>query len=178
MHARLLRATGARVAEATTRDFAGVNVPEPPHVVLAPSFSPSFAHLRAKLPTPDRVAVAAGATLVVEGSGVELRSVDVRGALVLRAAEGVRVGEWRACARERAIPGTHTPTAAVARGRSEWHPPHPPTHHPPPIGWAKWGDNGSAPLGLMNAGMRRGARWIEGGGCVAAAGPSRHDAAP
>lgn len=86
----------------------GFTLREPPHIVLHPNFAVSFAGLTAKLPSPAAVAIAPRSTLVVEGPDVVIESLQLDGALVIKAVPGARVGE---CGARRLVSRPHaTPT--------------------------------------------------------------------
>ena len=103
MHARRLAASsGAAVEGALTRDerapnadgdeeYAGVTLAPTARVVLKPSFAVTAAEIAAKVPGGDKVRVSARSTLVLDGAGIELRDVEVDGALVVRACEGAKI---------------------------------------------------------------------------------------
>lgn len=56
-----------------------------PHVVLAPAQCLSTAHVSAVFPTPDKVEISPGATLVLEGAGkIVIESLKLTGALTIR----------------------------------------------------------------------------------------------
>eukprot|EP00937_MAST-01D_sp_MAST-1D-sp2_P001337 g1337.t1 len=83
----LLRAAGADVAPAATTQHAGITLQQPPLVTFSPDFAPTAAALRRRLPKPNRVSLGARASLVVEGGGVVIESLRLRGALHIDAQE-------------------------------------------------------------------------------------------
>jgi UDP-sugar pyrophosphorylase len=90
--ARLLRLAGANVAE--PEDFAAndIVVPAGPRVVLHPSFACTFDELNGKIGKNDSVKVTTpSSVLVVEGAGVRIESLELDGALVIRACAGANV---------------------------------------------------------------------------------------
>ena len=103
MHARRLAASsGAAVEGALARDdrapnadgdeeYAGVTLAPTARVVLKPSFAVTAAEIAAKVPGGEKVRVSARSTLVLDGAGIELRDVEVDGALVVRACEGAKI---------------------------------------------------------------------------------------
>jgi len=92
--ARQLRAIGCSVAEASDfvlpTEVGDLKLRAGPRVVLAPSFATSWAELVSRFPAPAAVKVAAGSTLVIEGD-VEVRSLELDGALTIRATGGAKV---------------------------------------------------------------------------------------
>ena len=87
--ANLLRLAGADVpAAAVDAEFNGMKLPMGPRVVLGPNVATSFDELKSKV---GAVKLGAKSALVVEGSGVNLKNVEVDGALVIKACEGAEV---------------------------------------------------------------------------------------
>jgi UDP-sugar pyrophosphorylase len=85
----LLRLAGADVpAAAVDAEFNGMKLPMGPRVVLGPDVATSFDELKSKV---GAVKLGAKSALVVEGSGVNLKNVEVDGALVIKACEGAEV---------------------------------------------------------------------------------------
>ena len=63
-----------------------ITVDDWPHVVIAPGFCVNLATLKAVFPTPGKVSIAAGSTLVLSGPGkIVIHSLDLNGALIVRA---------------------------------------------------------------------------------------------
>ena len=94
---RALAASGVPLDRGAYQDFSvfGFALKEPPHIVLHPNFAVSFAGLKSKLPNPSAVKISPRSTLVVEGPDVSIESLDLDGALVIKAVPGARVGECR-----------------------------------------------------------------------------------
>lgn len=88
---RQLAAVGVPAPAPGSLEVFGFKLREPAHVVLHPNFAPSFGTLKAHFPTPDKVAIASGSTLVVDGADVTVESLDVAGTLIIRAAPGAKV---------------------------------------------------------------------------------------
>ena len=80
--------------------------------MLHPTVFSSLAELRTKFPVPSHVHVSSRSTLVVEGAGVVVEALTLDGALVVKAAEGARVGAWAACGVRRAACGGEGPSCA------------------------------------------------------------------
>lgn len=87
---RLLRLIGCDVAEAREFSITGFTLPEPPHVVLHPRFGFTPSTLRSRFTDPSQVHIRQGSTLVLEGD-ITIDSLDLEGALIVRAAPGARV---------------------------------------------------------------------------------------
>eukprot|EP00041_Stephanoeca_diplocostata_P037913 m.1459301 g.1459301 ORF g.1459301 m.1459301 type:complete len:643 (+) comp25126_c0_seq11:59-1987(+) len=88
-HCRILLSLGARIHAPKNVAFGAGNeviqIHDWPHVVLAPRFSLTLAHVQRLCPTPHLIDIAAGSTLVVEGPGaVVIKSLRLAGALVVR----------------------------------------------------------------------------------------------
>lgn len=94
---RQLAAIGAPVPPPGSLAVFGAALPEPAHVVFAPSFAPSFRAMRERFSRPADVRVTARSVLVVAGD-VTVDALDVDGTLVIRAAAGARVHVKRAVA--------------------------------------------------------------------------------
>jgi len=60
-------------------------------VVLSPSFAPCFSELRLKLPAPGRVRISLRSNLLLDGDGIVVESLDLDGALTVKAAPGVQL---------------------------------------------------------------------------------------
>ncbi len=89
-YARQLRFVGVQAApSAAVFEVSGFRIPDGPHVVLAPSFAVGVSQLRQRFPNPDKVRISARSTLVLEGD-VTVESLDLDGALVVRALPGTR----------------------------------------------------------------------------------------
>ena len=87
--ANMLRLAGADIPDAVSdAEFNGMKLPMGPRVVLGPNFATSFNELKPKVGT---VKVGAKSTLIVEGSGVNLKNVEVEGTLIIKACEGAQV---------------------------------------------------------------------------------------
>lgn len=69
----------------------GFELPDPPHVVFHPNFAVSFKAFKGKFPSPAQVKISQKSTLVVEGPGVVFESLEVDGALTIKAVPGAKV---------------------------------------------------------------------------------------
>ncbi len=61
-------------------------------MVLHPNVGPTLASLAVKFPKPSEVRIAAGATVLLTGSGLVVEALDVEGTLIINACEGANVG--------------------------------------------------------------------------------------
>lgn len=72
-HCRILLALGARIHAPRDVVFGTggeiIHIHDWPHIVLAPRFSLTLAHVQRLCPTPASIDIATGSTLVVEGPG-------------------------------------------------------------------------------------------------------------
>mmetsp|Transcript_36872 Transcript_36872/g.95483 ORF Transcript_36872/g.95483 Transcript_36872/m.95483 type:complete len:184 (+) Transcript_36872:105-656(+) len=84
-NAKLLRMYGAKVEEGAQRAVEGVNITDGPRIIFSPSFAPTVGDIKAKLSCPD-VRISAKSTLVIGGSNVSVKSLDLDGALFVHAA--------------------------------------------------------------------------------------------
>jgi len=88
---RYLRAAGADVAPPADLQVTGFSLPNPPHVVLHPSFTTTWAGAVSKISGGQKVSVSQGSTLVVEGDDIHLRSLRLEGSLIIQAVPGATV---------------------------------------------------------------------------------------
>ncbi len=92
-----LRLLGVDVAPAVPWEITGFSLPHGPHVVLHPNLGATIKTLAPKFPTPAEVHVHPGATLILEGAGIVVHHLDVKGTLIVEAVDGAHVGALRAC---------------------------------------------------------------------------------
>ena len=83
-----LRSVGCTVEEAAPATFGGITAVPGPEVVLKPSFVSCPSEYREKFLNPSSVKISARSSLVVEGSGVTVESLDLDGALVVKCEDG------------------------------------------------------------------------------------------
>ncbi len=88
---RQLTAVGVPLPPTRVFEALGFDLPDPPHVVFHPNFAVSFAAFRGKFPTPAEVHITQRSTLVVEGPDVTISSLDLDGALIIKAVAGAVV---------------------------------------------------------------------------------------
>ena len=88
LHAQSMRTLGCDVGPPRNATYRGVSVSASPAIVLDPSFAPCLTLLKAKLPSPQKVSISAGSTLVVSGEAIVIEQLTLDGALVLEVAKG------------------------------------------------------------------------------------------
>jgi UDP-sugar pyrophosphorylase len=84
----MMRAAGCQVEDAPEEEYQGIKVVPGPAIVLKPSFVTAPAEYKTRFPTADKVKISARSTLIVKGSGVTIKQLDLDGALVIECAEG------------------------------------------------------------------------------------------
>jgi UDP-sugar pyrophosphorylase len=62
----------------------GFSLKEPAHVVLYPSFAPTYSLLKKHFPSPENVKISSRSTVVIEGGNITIESLDVDGAVTIR----------------------------------------------------------------------------------------------
>ena len=88
--ARALAALGCAVGEPEARLFCGTTLQLWPRIVWTPAFAATFSALRAKAPGGASVRISSRSVLLLDGD-ITLKSLDLDGTLLLRAAPGARV---------------------------------------------------------------------------------------
>lgn len=86
--AKLMTLAGASVAAAEDVSFNDIVVPAGPRVVLHPTFACTFDELKGKVSGEAVKVTTPGSVLVVEGAGVKLESLELDGALTIKAGGG------------------------------------------------------------------------------------------
>ena len=89
--AKLLELAGASVAKPVDFKANDIVVPSGPRVVLHPSFACTFDELKGKVGKGGVNLKSPTSALVVEGSGITLESLELDGALVIKACAGANV---------------------------------------------------------------------------------------
>lgn len=69
----------------------GFDLSDPPHVIFHPNFAVGFKAFQSKVPSPGSIHISQRSTLVVEGPDVVIESLDLDGALVIKAVAGAKV---------------------------------------------------------------------------------------
>lgn len=85
---KIMTSVGCQVEDAAPETFGGISVIPGPAIVLKPSFASCPAEYKVKFPSPSSVKISKSSTLVVNGSGVVIKSLDLDGALVIDCEEG------------------------------------------------------------------------------------------
>ena len=88
--AELMNLAGASMAKAEDVTFNNITLPAGPRVVLHPTFACTFDELKRKVGEGVKV-TSPGSVLVVEGAGVKLESLELSGALIIKACPGAHV---------------------------------------------------------------------------------------
>ena len=86
-----LRAVGVPLPAPGAFTAQGITVRDVPKIVFGRGFANSFAEVSRKFPTPGAVRVTNASALVLLGAGIVVESLDLDGALEVRACEGARV---------------------------------------------------------------------------------------
>lgn len=87
-HCLMLRMLGADVAAPTVQNWRGGEQLLGPMVVLCPNFAPCFSEVRRKLPTPGKIKISLGSSLVVSGCDIEIEELVLDGALHISVVAG------------------------------------------------------------------------------------------
>jgi UDP-sugar pyrophosphorylase len=90
---RLLEMAGAKVEAPKRVQYNGLELMQPASVVLSPAFAVSLAAVKAKVTCKSRmgVKVSQRSTLVLDGEDIELRGLQLDGALLVTAVPGAKV---------------------------------------------------------------------------------------
>ena len=88
---RRLEACGAHVAAAQPWEITGFSLARRPHVVCSPAFAPCFTIMKQRIKDGPGVHINQGSTLVLDGHDIELHSLNLTGALIVRAVPGAKV---------------------------------------------------------------------------------------
>lgn len=88
----MMRSVGCHVKDASPVQFSGIEVVPGPQVVIKPDSAVSLSELKSKFTHPEKVVISERSSLVVDGSGVVIESLDLDGALVIECEEGATGG--------------------------------------------------------------------------------------
>mmetsp|Transcript_15679 Transcript_15679/g.25065 ORF Transcript_15679/g.25065 Transcript_15679/m.25065 type:complete len:563 (+) Transcript_15679:1285-2973(+) len=91
MFADKLRQIGAHIAPSELKEFGGVPTQVGPKIVLSPSFAMTMEELKRKFLSPGKVTMSAKSTLHLDGRDIEVKSLDLDGTLIVKAAPGAHV---------------------------------------------------------------------------------------
>jgi len=84
----ILRSIGCQVEDAKPETYRGISVVPGPAVVFKPDFCACPGDYKVKFPNPSKIKISARSTLVVQGAGVTIESLDLDGALIIECEEG------------------------------------------------------------------------------------------
>lgn len=85
---KILTTIGCKVEDSPKATFAGIEVTPGPEIVFGPNFVSYPGEYKSKFPNPAEVKISAGSSLVVNGNGVTIESLELDGALVIECEEG------------------------------------------------------------------------------------------
>jgi UDP-sugar pyrophosphorylase len=85
---KIMSSIGCQIETAPERAFAGIKVTPGPAIVFHPGFVCCPGEYASKFPSPENIKISARSTLIVKGSGVVIKSLDLDGALVIDCADG------------------------------------------------------------------------------------------
>jgi len=86
---KIMTTIGCKVEDSPTTKFAGIEVKPGPAIVFGPTFVTYPGEYKTKFPNPSKVKISAGSSLVVNGNGVVIESLELDGALVIECEDGV-----------------------------------------------------------------------------------------
>lgn len=86
-----LQEAAVNVGELQKHTYAGIEIEEPPHIVLSPSIAVSHAAVKQRFPGAQNINITSNSTLVVDGSDVTFKSLKLDGTLVIKAVNGAKV---------------------------------------------------------------------------------------
>ena len=112
-----LRAAGVALPAPGVFSTAGFSIRDVPKVVYGRGFANSFADFRAKFPAPAAVVITNRSSLVLQGAGIVVESLDLDGALEVHAVPGARV-VVRATVRNKGV--TFDALPAGGDGAPDW----------------------------------------------------------
>eukprot|EP00899_Mesostigma_viride_P007455 jgi/Mesvir1/16710/Mv15101-RA.1 len=87
---KVLGMLGATIGQPSKATFNGIAYEVPPRVVLSPSFALTYTALKSKV-NASGLKLATDSTLVIDGPGITIDSLEVEGTLVIRAVPGANV---------------------------------------------------------------------------------------
>lgn len=85
---KILRSIGCQVEDAKAETYRGISVVLGPAIVFKANFCACPGEYKAKFPSPSNVKISPRSSLVVQGSGVTIESLDLDGALVIDCEDG------------------------------------------------------------------------------------------
>jgi len=84
----IMRSIGCNIEDAAPSTFSGIKVVAGPEVVLKPSFVLCAQNYKEKFPQPENVKISSRSSLVIQGSGIIIESLDLDGALIIECEDG------------------------------------------------------------------------------------------
>jgi len=85
---KIMQSIGCDITDAKPATYSGITIVPGPEIVLKPSFVSCPADYKVKFPNPSSIKISARSSLVINGSGVVIESLDLDGALVIDCEEG------------------------------------------------------------------------------------------
>jgi len=84
----IMSSIGCQVEDAPKSKYLGIEVTPGPEIVLGPKFASYPGEFKTRFPDPSKVKISACSSLVVNGNGVVIESLDLDGALVIECEDG------------------------------------------------------------------------------------------
>lgn len=84
----IMRSIGCQIKDARPLTYNGINIVPGPEIVLKPSFVLCRVEYKATFPNPSMINISSRSSLVVEGNGIIIESLDLDGALVIKCEDG------------------------------------------------------------------------------------------
>jgi UDP-sugar pyrophosphorylase len=84
----ILRSVGCNIDDAPSATFSGITIVPGPQIVFKPNFVVCPAEYKKAFPMPEKVSISPKSSLVVNGTGVVIESLELDGALVIECEEG------------------------------------------------------------------------------------------
>ena len=72
-------------------EYGGIPTLTGAKVVLCPAFGTTSLEIKSKFPTPENVSISSTSSLVLDGPNIVIKSLDLKGALVINAVDGAEV---------------------------------------------------------------------------------------
>jgi len=88
-HCKMMRSIGCEIEIAEPQTFNGVTVSLGPQIIIKPDAACFLSDYSTLFPSPEKIKISARSSLVVSGPGVEIESLDLDGALVVKGKKGL-----------------------------------------------------------------------------------------